>query len=77
VHNDVVAGVDDYSEVVGIHRMIEAEEKFRSADTPRKSGNREFSCGRHGGDKDAGGRRFEQVENWGGEHKTKPGCGDW
>ncbi len=65
VHNDVVAGVNDDGEVARIHRMGEAEEKLRCSDTAGKSRDREFFCERHGGDKDAGERRWSQVEKAG------------
>ena len=67
VEDDVVAGVDDDSEGVGIHCMIETEEKFRRADTTCEGGDREFLCGGHGGDKDAG---REEIQASG-----KPGRG--
>jgi len=42
VHNDVVAGVNDDGEVARIHRMGEAEEKLRCADTAGECRDREF-----------------------------------
>src|SRR6185437_14180892 len=44
VKNDVVTGIDDDGEVVRIHGLIEAEQKFRSADSAGESGNGGFSC---------------------------------
>jgi hypothetical protein len=53
VKNDVVASIDDDGEVVRIHGLVETEKEFRSADSAGESGNGGFSCGRHGGVKDA------------------------